>query len=68
MKLSHSKSRECKTHKTTKENETMDMAHVPRSGLLHPAGRGAVDGHRPVQPRTEHQECRAEFYDGIQHD
>lgn len=23
------------------------MAHVPRSGLLHPAGRGAVDGHRP---------------------
>ena len=36
--------------------------------LLHPAGRGAVDGHRPVQPRTEHQECRAEFHDGIQHD
>ena len=48
------------------ERDVLTLA--PRSGLLHPAGRGAVDGHRPVQPRTEHQECRAEFHDGLQHD
>lgn len=49
------------------KDETIDFNAVRGASLLHVPGKSAVDGHRPVEPRSEHQERGSKLDHGDQH-